>query len=121
MSEEKYHIKLDKHNVKGVKKDTQRMDFVFSHKSMQFVLSCGIVMARIDTEIDNLASLYWHYKRAKNLDEFIDSVRKHVDVVGHKLTSNDITKLRQHYVNYVDKVTNHNQRVIDALTTDKTE
>lgn len=112
----KYHIKLDKTNNR-VKHDTKKMDFVFSHKSMQFVLSCGVVMARIDTEIDNLASLYWYYQRTKNIEDFVNSVRKHLNVIGQKLSQNDIVKLRQHYVNYIEKVTNKNQRVIDALTT----
>ena len=112
----KYHIKLDKTNNR-VKHDTKKMDFVFSHKSMQFVLSCGVVMARIDTEIDNLASLYWHYQRTKNIEDFVNSVMKHLGVIGHKLSHNDLLKLKQHYINYVEKVTNKNQRVIDALTT----
>ena len=119
MNNEKYHMKIDKSfNKNIVKGDTRRMDFVFSHKSMQFVLSCGVIMARIDTEIDNLASLYWHFKRTKNVEDFINSVRKHVGIVGHKLSQGDIVKLRQQYVNYVEKITNHNQRVLDALTTE---
>lgn len=113
----KFHIKLEKTN-NNVKHDTKKMDFVFSHKSMQFVLSCGVVMARIDTEIDNLASLYWHYKRTKNMEDFVNSVTKHLSVIGQKVSNDDISKLKQHYVNYIEKVTNKNQRVIDALTTE---
>ena len=81
MNNEKYHMKIDKSfNKNIVKGDTRRMDFVFSHKSMQFVLSCGVIMARIDTEIDNLASLYWHFKRTKNVEDFIEDVKKYPEL-----------------------------------------
>lgn len=118
MKDKKYHLKIDKGNRVKLDSDTKRMDFVFSQKSMQFIFTNGMILARIDSEIDNLASLYYHFKRTKNMNDFIESVKKDVAIAGYELNNTDITLLKQHYINYIEKITNKNQRVVDALTSE---
>lgn len=100
------------------KADADAMDFVLKHKSRQFVLDCGVIMARIDANIKNVFSLSYHFERTKSFDDFITSINTALSVISKKLTPNDIKKLRHSYENRIKKMVENksiSQEIVDKM------
>lgn len=73
-------------------------------KNKQFILESGLFFGTINSKkIDNKLSLKWHVDNTFNVDEFIASVRKVVNVAEQDLTDNDVARLVSHYNKYGSK------------------
>lgn len=102
----------------GKKADADAMDFVLKHKSRQFVLDCGVIMARIDSSIKNVFALSYHFERTKSFDDFITSINTALSVIAKKLTPNDIKKLRRAYDTRIKKMVENksiSQEIVDKM------
>jgi hypothetical protein len=114
------HLDLDKPSNSQYKKlELDRIDVVLNTKSKQFILSNGIIFAKIDIKINNPLALNYHYINSANLDEFIISISKYIAVVDQKLTSDDKKRLSATYENYVKHLIGNkstmSQEIVDAL------
>ena len=76
---------------------TDNIENVLKIKSKQFEFSCGIIMAKINQDINTKFGLKWHYDNTENLEGFINSVGNFVAVSGNKITDADKKKLTVQY------------------------
>lgn len=94
------------------------IDAFINNKSKQFITSNGLMLARIDVEIDNPISLNYHYKNTGSFDEFIESINRFMTPSNSKLSQSDINKLQKMYENHVRIILGnkpHSQEIIDIL------
>lgn len=64
-------------------------ELVFKTKSKQFKFDCGIIMARVNIDINNKFGLKYHLVKSTNQQEFIDSVSQYVAISGGAITDKD--------------------------------
>lgn len=82
-------------------KQQQQIEKVFSVKSKQFKFDCGIVMASLNSNVNEIKfGLSYHDENTSNFDEFISSIENFLIGVGMKLTDADKDRLRHHYKKY---------------------
>lgn len=76
--------------------ETDNMQALMRMKSRQFVLDCGIILAKQSNENSKI-SLVWHKNNTNNFEEFVESVRGLTLIADMDLTSSDISKLQVEY------------------------
>ena len=74
--------------------NTQQLQQVFEVKTNQFKFSNGIVVANVNSGINNPFSLGYWANKATSIDNFIELVEK---AMGFELSSSDISKLKTEY------------------------
>lgn len=73
------------------------METVLRLKSLQFNFDSGVIMAKINVNIDSKFGLKWHAENAENAEKFIESVSNFVGTTGNILSVNDKQKLEKQY------------------------
>lgn len=79
------------------KVDQQKLQTVMAVKSKQFVFDCGAIMGAIKYDIGTKFGLKWHVNNTSSEDEFIESVRKFIEITGETMSENDENRLRNEY------------------------
>lgn len=83
--------------------NTNLEEIVLKTKSKQFTFDCGLIMGKIDVPINNLFGLNYHFKKAIDLYEFIESVRSYIATSNNILSDFDIESLTKQYNKYYQK------------------
>ena len=93
---ESQQINIDSGNIE-IKQEKQ-LETVFSIKSKQFNLDCGVMMASLSSGVNEIKfGLEYHDEHTLNLDEFLASVNNFLIVTGMSLTERDRMRLSAHY------------------------
>ena len=77
--------------------DTSQEEIVMKNKSKQFQFDCGVIMARIDTDVNSKFGLKYHFLNSASFDAFLISVEKIIKISGNELTKNDINNLQKQF------------------------
>jgi hypothetical protein len=77
--------------------DTSNEEIVIKNKSKQFKFDCGVLMGRIDMNIQNKFGLKYHFENTTDFNGFLNSVKSFISTSGNNLTDNDISNLEKHY------------------------
>ena len=99
-----FESEADKKVDNSVSELDENLQKVFDVKSNQFVFDSGVMMASLDSDVDNLLfGLKEHNRRANNFNEFIESIEAFLSVAKSSLTENDKLRLEKHYNKYNNK------------------
>ena len=77
--------------------NTSNEEIVMKTKSKQFNFECGVIMGRIDIDINNKFGLQWHFNNTQSLEDFIKSVTNYVSISKNIVTQTDIDNLTKQY------------------------
>ncbi len=79
-------------------KQQQQVETVFSVKSKQFKLDCGIVLGTLNSKVNELKiGLSYHDEHTANFEEFLASIENFLFATGMSLTQADKDRLKAHY------------------------
>ena len=102
LNESQQEMQLNPQKI-GVEVNTDLEEIVLKTKSKQFEFDCGIIMANINVPIKNRFGLKWHFENSTSQEEFIESVKKFIEVSGNPVTENDISMLKKIYARQISK------------------
>jgi len=77
--------------------EDETIEIVLKNKSKQFQFDCGVIMARINVNLNNKFGLKYHFEQSASFDSFLTSVENFIKISGNILSSNDINNLQNQF------------------------
>lgn len=90
LNESQQIVQAQKHS----QNQTQQVQDVFEINTNQFIFDCGIIMANVNSGVENPFGLIYYIKSSENVSDFLNKIQNAID---DELTDNDISKLKQEY------------------------